>query len=215
MTSAIFTRQLTAPTDAEKTRILEILTSALGHDICLRCVTGESDSVMQSLFRMSLEGSLRDGEVWVAGFDNHIEAAALWTEPGKDAIISMHENYQALLPDEMKDWLKFHLIPKYKELYNTAFSAGESTRTQAWHLNLVAVDPQHYRRGLGRALVCTVRDKADRNHQTMTADVPTLHSVYFFQSLGFKYKGVKNFVSRRSGFPLWCMIREPARGAGR
>lgn len=43
---------------------------------------------MQSLFRMSLEGSLRDGEVWVAGFDNHIEAAALWTEPGKDAIIS-------------------------------------------------------------------------------------------------------------------------------
>lgn len=90
----------------------------------------------------------------------------------------MHENYQALLPDEMKDWLKFHvqfssmdlfctlltcaliqLIPKYKELYNTAFSAGESTRTQAWHLNLVAVDPQHYRRGLGRALVCTVRDK--------------------------------------------------------
>ncbi|ETW77415.1 hypothetical protein HETIRDRAFT_118433 [Heterobasidion irregulare TC 32-1] len=157
---------------------------------------------MQSLFRMFLEGSLRDGEVWVAGFDNRIEAAALWTEPGKDAIISMHENYQALLSDEMKDWLKFHLIPKYKELYNTSFSAGESTRMQAWHLNLVAVDPQHYRRGLGRALPCIYSHypvQADRNHQTMTADVPTLHSVYFFQSLGFKYKGVKNFIRHMTG----------------
>jgi hypothetical protein len=34
--------------------------------------------------------------------------------------------------------------------------------------------------------------------------------VYFFNSLGFKYAGVKNFMGKQVGFPLWSMLRLPS-----
>ncbi|THH14434.1 hypothetical protein EW146_g5895 [Bondarzewia mesenterica] len=178
---------LTIP-DTERARILEVFKIALGHDNCIACIVNGSQQTLHTFFDMGLDASLKDGEVWVAGYDNRIDAVALWIKPGTDHVVALQEKYQALFVGEMKEWLTSHFALKYQELYTTAYPTGVQRRIQAWHLNYIAVDPQYYRRGLGKALVCAVRDKADRDNQTMTTDVPTSHSpLYTSSSIDFEH----------------------------
>jgi hypothetical protein len=37
--------------------------------------------------------------------------------------------------------------------------------------------------------------------------------VHFFNKLGFKHTGVKNFMSKHAGFPIWNMLRLPSQAA--
>lgn len=69
--------------------------------------------------------------------------------------------------------------------------------------------------------------QADRESQSIMADVQTSSAVCpyeimiqnnprdhcqvcFFNKLGFKHTGVKNFMSRDAGFPVWNMLRLPS-----
>jgi len=114
------------------------------------------------------------------------------------------------LGDDMKEWMTHHFTPKYNELYQSSYPNGQQARVEAWHLLLIGVRPAYQRRGLGRALVSVLREMADRQSQCITTDVQTHSAVYFFNSQGFKYAGVKNFMGKQVGFPLWNMLRLPS-----
>ncbi|KAI0049539.1 acyl-CoA N-acyltransferase [Auriscalpium vulgare] len=210
MSSNIAVRLLTAPSDDDRARILDILEAAFHADNLILCLTGASRTAERFLYQRIIDVCLRDGEVWVAGFGGRIDAVALWIRPGRDYLIGADDEYRRTLPDEMQDWYLQHMRPKYQELYAATYAKGSQTRVQAWHLKLMAVHPQRQRQRLGKSLMSTLLDKADRSSLTLTTDVQTSSALHFFQALGFKYTGVKNFISRRAGFPLWSMLRQPS-----
>jgi hypothetical protein len=48
------------------------------------CLTGASKTAERLLYEVCMNACLRDGEVWVAGFDDKIQAVSFWTRPGTD-----------------------------------------------------------------------------------------------------------------------------------
>jgi len=201
MSCTITVRQLSAPTDTEKLHVIEVLQAAFANDKALQCLTAESKLAEKAAYRMFLEAALKDGEVWVAGFDNRIDGAALWFRPGKDYTIASQQEYQGLFSEDMREWIFHHFLPKYQELYSTAYPTGGIIRMQAWHLKMIGVLPQQHRRGLGRALVRAVQEKADRNSQAMTTDVATSFSVYFLL-LYWHHRSVNSLNSPHSPLNL-------------
>ncbi|KAI0059923.1 hypothetical protein BV25DRAFT_1839939 [Artomyces pyxidatus] len=214
-TSPPAVRHLPAPTDEERSRILQILEAAFAGadtppDQAVLCMTGGSKSAEHAMFRFAIEAALRDGELWVAGLDrNSIDGVALWISPGNDWSIGSEDAYKRMLPEDMKEWFTMHFKPKYDELYASTYPqyGGGALRVRAWHLKVIAVHPSCQRRKLGTALVRAVLDKPDRAGKPMTCDVQTSASVQFLQPLGFVYTGVRNFMGRRTGFPLWSLRR--------
>ncbi|KAI0293025.1 hypothetical protein B0F90DRAFT_1644075, partial [Multifurca ochricompacta] len=150
---------------------------------------------------------LRDGEVWVAGFNDQINAVTFWIRPGADFHIGLSDDYIRDLPDDMKEWMAHHFVPKYNELYK-ARTAGQQVRVQAWHILLIGVQPTFQRRGLGKRLLDVLREKVSFG-MTASSQRTGCFQVHFFNNSGFAYTGVKNFISRQAGFPLWSMLRLP------
>ncbi|EIM87385.1 uncharacterized protein STEHIDRAFT_110609 [Stereum hirsutum FP-91666 SS1] len=194
--SSIAVRQVVAPSDVERNRMVEIMTLALANDSSILCLTGGSKEGERVLLSQWVDAALELGEVWVAEIDQRIEGVALWIKPGKDYTVSYQDRYLRAFPPDTQEWTVQHFRPKYEQLYKQSYPLRELTRLHAWHLKQIAVNPRLQRRGIGRALIAAVRDRAP--------DVPSAGA-----SQGFAYRGVKNFVGRRGGFPLWAMLREP------
>jgi len=138
---------------------------------------------------------------------------SFWIRPGADFHIGLSVDYLRDLGDDLKEWVTHHFTPKYNELYQSSYPNGHQARVEAWHLLLIGVQPAFQRRGLGRLLVDTLRKVADRESQTIMADVQTSSAVCFFNKLGFTHMGVKNLMSRHAGFPVWNMLRLPSQAA--
>jgi len=206
-------RRLTAPSEQEKTRVIELLETALINDNAILCLTGASKTNERALYEICMNASLQNGEIWVAGFDDQIHAVSLWIRPGVDFHIGLSDDYFRRAGDDVKQWVTHHFTPKYNELYQSFYSNGKQARVEAWHLILIGVQPSFQRRGLGKRLVSVLRETADAQSQCITVDVQTSVAIHFFNSLGFKYTGVKNFMSRQAGFPLWNMLRFPSQAA--
>ncbi|VDB87160.1 unnamed protein product [Peniophora sp. CBMAI 1063] len=161
-----------------------------------------------------MTAALRDGEIWVAGFNGSIDGAAIWIQPGKEEPTLDRPDYFAQLSDQTRRWIVQHFSLVYRELYASAYAAGPIIRTQSWHLGFIGVLPQLQRRGLGRALVNAVIANAGHAEYPVTVDASVLSSVYFLQSLGFVHRGVKNFTCPKGSFPLWCLMRPPTSTRG-
>jgi len=181
--SATIPRRLTAPNEQERTRIIEILEMALINDNAIVCLTGASKTSERVLYEVCMNTCLRDGEVWVAGFNDQIHAVSFWIRPGTDFHIGLSEDYFRHLGDDIKDWVTHHFTPKYNELYQSSYPNGPQARAEAWHLLLIGVQPAYQRRGLGKLLIDVLREAADRQSQCMTADVQTTSAVCPYESI--------------------------------
>jgi hypothetical protein len=56
----------------------------LNLDNAIACLTGASKAAERVLYEVCMNACLRDGEVWVAGFDDQIHAVSFWVRPGAD-----------------------------------------------------------------------------------------------------------------------------------
>ncbi|KAH9990198.1 hypothetical protein BJV74DRAFT_442969 [Russula compacta] len=193
--SAPIVRRLTTPNAQERTRIIELLQLALLNDNAILCLTDGSRTSERVLYEICMDTCLDNGEVWVTGFDDQIHAVSFWVRPGTDFHIGLSEAYFRHLGDDMKEWMTQHFIPQYNDLYRSSYPNGQQARTEAWHLLLISVQPAFQRRGLGKLLVNVLREMADRQSKCLVVDVQTYSAVLFFNNLGFKYTGVKNFLS--------------------
>ncbi|KAI0772933.1 acyl-CoA N-acyltransferase [Trametes elegans] len=190
---------------------VQIFVDAFREDMGMAAFSGGSARVQRDIFRRTLHACLARGEVYLALADGAPRGVAAALAPGADWAFYEQEDFMRELSAYLEEWYSYHYVPTYEELYRNAFVAGPRARRDAWNLKYLAVAPALQRRGLGRALVAAVCKQADAGAKNITADVKSPHLVQWFRKSGFAHRAVKNFAAKDSaGFPLWCMVREPA-----
>lgn len=73
----------------------------------------------------------------------------------------------------------FQFLPQYAEFGEEAFGTG--VKLEAWHLQLLAVDPQYQRKGIAKALIDTIKQKVSNSrHMDSDAVKPSIFYVGCF-----------------------------------
>jgi len=164
------------------------------------------------IYRLTMNAALAHGEFHVAVVDGQIKGVALFIGPDYDWVFYEQSEFRNQLSQYLQEWYTHHYAPTYNELYRCAFSDSREGRRDAWNLVFLGIHPHYHKQGLGRSLLAAVSSKADADNRRITANVKNPQTVQFFRKLGFTHRSVKNFTSKDfTGFPLWCMAREPAR----
>ncbi|MFI5753803.1 GNAT family N-acetyltransferase [Streptomyces sp. NPDC051569] len=78
------------------------------------------------------------------------------------------------------------------------------------YLLMIAVDPEHQGRGLGRALIEPVLERCDREGIPAYLEASSERSSHLYERLGFAFTGTA--VDLPDGPRMWPMWREPAAG---
>jgi len=156
------------------------------------------------------------GELYVAESPSKdVIGVALWFGPGREMFDSDDQNEAALIPfmnklsPELQQWWSEIFIHKYGELTTTALGAG--TKLNAWHLQLIGVVPEEWRKGVASALIDHICEKGDGVLLCLEAETETNVSVC--ERLGFAVKGQKmTFTNAHGSFPMWAMAKRPGTG---
>ncbi|KAI0672242.1 hypothetical protein C8Q78DRAFT_736338 [Trametes maxima] len=231
--ASVSVRRLAADAPEEEIdAAVEILLDAFRDDIGMDSFSGGSPRLQRDILRRTIRGCLAHGEVYLGLVDGTPRGVATVVKPGQDWAFYDRDNFTQDLSAYLDQWYNFHYIPTYEELYRAAFPGAPNMRRNAWNVKFLAVDPNHQRKGVGRALLAAVCKQvrppappvvvvcrllrrvafgqADAGNQHVTADVKSPSLVQWFTKSGFAHRAVKNFTSKDSaGFPLWCMAREP------
>ncbi|TBU25704.1 hypothetical protein BD311DRAFT_763972 [Dichomitus squalens] len=203
-------RRLVDPSDEDVEAIVQILLDAFKDDVGMASISGNSARTHADVHRRTIRACIAHGEVYVGLVNERIQGVIASIAPGEDWHFYQQEDFLRSLSPYLSEWYSYHYIPTYEELYRSAFRSGERARRDAWHIKVLAVHPDAQRRGLGRLLLGSVSKQADASGKRIVTDVKSPYHVQWFRKSGFSHRGVKNFTSKDStGFPLWCMAREP------
>ncbi|KAF9648303.1 hypothetical protein BDM02DRAFT_2321535 [Thelephora ganbajun] len=159
-------RRLTDPSKKDLQRALSILHETLSSDTVLMVSTGGSATALNTYLRLLVNGCVKSGALfaaWPSSGSHEFGGVALWGPPCDDWLPCLpreEEEFLSELRQEERDWVTQHAIPRYEELYKSAFGArGYNASISNWQLKAIAVRPEYQRRGLGRALIEAVQQK--------------------------------------------------------
>ncbi|KAI0767362.1 hypothetical protein C8Q74DRAFT_1204655, partial [Fomes fomentarius] len=197
--------------DEEVDAAVQVMLAAFHDDIGMSSLCGGSTRLQNDMYKRTIRACITKGEVHVGTANGRVQGVAAILAPGEDWHCYQQDDFLRSLSPYLSEWYSYHYIPTYHELYRTAFSAGEHARRDSWNIKLLAVHPDAQRRGLGRLLLSTVCKQARQFGKRIVTEVKSPYHVQWFRKSGFSHRSVKNFSSKDSaGFPLWCMVRDPA-----
>jgi len=98
--------------------------------------------------------------------------------------------------------------PEYNDFL--AMSLGKGAIRRSWTLQCLGVAPEHQHKGVAKALISRVREKADAAGCAMCLEAEQPHNVGIYERLGFQIKGNKTFFNIYGLIPVWAMIYNPS-----
>ncbi|THH08338.1 hypothetical protein EW146_g9025 [Bondarzewia mesenterica] len=162
-------------------RIIQVMGQAFAGDLFTEMLVCDQVELFADCHGAQLRACLLAGEVWVAGFaPDKIQAATLWFGPGQDLLGGPNREEQKKL-----GWDEFQA--KFPEDRMRQCSLANTFKS--WHLQLLGVATEHQRKGLGRALIDAVREKARAQNLGMSVETETSNSLQFYKSVGFVVQG--------------------------
>ena len=72
----------------------------------------------------------------------------------------------------------------------------------------LAVDPRHYRRSLGTALLKSLIVRADAEKMPIYLETHKETNIAYYKRMGFSL--VRSDSISKYNLPFWCLVREPA-----
>ncbi|KAJ6501620.1 hypothetical protein C8R47DRAFT_234094 [Mycena vitilis] len=152
-----------------------------------------------------------------------IRGMALWWSPGVEPFSTEEQRrglsaFVSKLSQEAQQWhsrigsscpsepihpltLTIQYRPGFANL--TEKLLGPRGKLDSWYLNLLAVDPEHQRLGVARALIDTVRRKAGRSELTLAATNEMNVSIY--RRMGFAVRGSMIMSGPQGEFPVFVL----------
>ncbi|CAE6523670.1 unnamed protein product [Rhizoctonia solani] len=141
---------------------------------------------------------------------------AVWYEPGKQFLDDDEQRAYwvpclSRLGSETRKWWEEVMMPCYNQL--TVEGLGEGVKKEMLHLQILAVHPDFYRRGVGKTLVRHMLAQSDLQGVASCVETTKETNVLFYAGLGFDTKSEKVIPSPHGDFVMWCMRREPSVGS--
>ncbi|KAJ7356904.1 hypothetical protein DFH08DRAFT_620521, partial [Mycena albidolilacea] len=127
----------------------------------VQTIVGGDLSLLDAFFSASIRAGVLGGDIYVATEETNgtmIRGMALWWRPGVEPF-STEEQQRELHPflsklgPEAQEWHSTIASPSDYFANLTEKLLGSRGKLDSWYLNLLAVDPDHRRRGVARALI--------------------------------------------------------------
>jgi GNAT superfamily N-acetyltransferase len=136
------------------------------------------------------------------------DAVALWLPPNAKWT---RENIQASGMHEMAALIGDDAYQRYREVVGREWQARERDMlAPCWYLFLIGVEPSHQRRGLGRALIRPMVERADKGNLACYLETENERNVAFYKQQGFETI-VNGEEAGSSGVRFWTFRRRPKR----
>jgi len=210
-------RQVITPTETDIENATNVLTAAFEKDDCTAIFIGRDPEMAAPFHRMKLTAGFIAGEVYFAeDAENNVIGVAVWFGPGREMFDSEDQFQEALQPftdrfnAEAREWWTQwwdDFSPEYNEFI--ALSLGNGALRSFWTLQVLGIVPEHHHKGVAKALIGTVREKADAGGLGMCLEAEQPHNVSIYERLGFKVKGNKDFSNKYGSFSVWAMFCSP------
>ncbi|KAJ7042688.1 hypothetical protein C8F04DRAFT_1252099 [Mycena alexandri] len=190
MTFAVISLRTAENLDAQIDQLVDLCLRAYDQaDTSIRALVGGDVSLLGDFFRATLRaGALGGASIYIAteATDTLIRGMALWWGPGVEAFSTAEQQrelqaFVSKLSDAAQQWHRTVYRPDFANL--TEILLGSRGKLDSWYLNLLAVDPEHQRLGVARALI----DAA--NHSELTLAATSELNVSIYRRLGFRVRG--------------------------
>ena len=140
--------------------------------------------------------------VWVARHDGAIVGISAWAEPEKypapfrDQILQSLQAFRALFvrPKALIDGLRYIMAIDH-----------EHPKEPVWYLALLAVIPDHQRKGMGKELMAPVLEICDREGYDVYLETQKEDNLAYYRRVGCDVVNVLHPV--KNGPPLWTLRR--------
>ncbi|KAJ7067880.1 acyl-CoA N-acyltransferase [Mycena amicta] len=200
----VFVRRLETPTDAQIEQLVTLMLEsfqAVTYDTFGTSLNGGDKSLDIFLHRASLKAGFVDGEVWVAGFTPQVSqicAVAIWFPPQTDYLNTEQQRAagwdqaQLRFSPELSKWYSDYLAPRISA--HSADFLGKDAQLNSWHLNILATNPNHQKKGLAAALIDAIETKAKADGIPMCVETTNALNVAFYRNRGFRVRGTLDLV---------------------
>ncbi|KAL0950284.1 hypothetical protein HGRIS_010263 [Hohenbuehelia grisea] len=164
-------QRIIEPSEEHIEQCLTVLEAAFMDRTFTNFLVGGDQSRIRAYYRCFLNATLLGGELYaMISESNQIQGVAMWFGPGQE-IFSTDEQlnagfnqFLANSPSNLREWYTNYLLPKYDEIAKSLDGPAINNR---WHLQLIAVDPAHRRKGIATSLIREIQEKADATFTPM------------------------------------------------
>ncbi|KAG6906240.1 hypothetical protein DXG01_015040 [Tephrocybe rancida] len=113
--------------------------------------------------------------------------------------------------EELKKWWTEYRFLKFfptTDRFSTD-SLGAGFKDAQWVLMLFAVDPAYHRKGVAKALMKVIEEKAKASGTSIVVETTTELNLLIYKRMGFNVKGKITLVSPVGQSPVWQLMKTP------
>ncbi|KAI0028698.1 hypothetical protein K488DRAFT_89494 [Vararia minispora EC-137] len=206
-------RKLVNPTEEELDKCAECLAAAFANDAFTNAVIGGDKALILPFERATVACNALAGEIWVASCgDEQYASVATWFAPGRDLMDSPDQGeagFNALFGQfrpELATWWMEYFLPKYNT--DLVAALGDGGKLGAWHLQLLGTRPTLQRKGLARAVLAPIMQRAKEDGKLLSLEAEEEYNIEIYKRIGWKVKwGPEKYdCITPVGFQMWVLI---------
>jgi GNAT superfamily N-acetyltransferase len=184
---------------ADSSRIRRTAARAFAADPLITWMVGsDAHDVLETFFELPVSRYLGAGEVWVT---DDVVAVAMWRPPA--AAEADPRDIEVM----QRAWSNLDGLTHARIATVTSLFEEHQPSEPHWYLGVLGVHPDWQGRGLARAVMASVRQRADANSVPMYLETATAADVAYYARLGFDI--VDELQVLPDGPHIWTMSRRP------
>jgi GNAT superfamily N-acetyltransferase len=170
-------------------------------------LSGGDKSLMKLQALAILRAGALAGEYYTAtNPDGELVAYTLWMPPGQELFSSEEQRklgfteFMTRLPEEGKEYFRTAYLAHFPGFVNGIL--GPAGKRDSWWLHMAMVRSDYQKKGITRALINAVRDKASKSGDTLACSTTNNDNVPVYTALGFTRRGEKIMPSPWGDWPV-------------
>lgn len=180
-------------------------------DGVMKSLTGGDITLLPLMGRAMLAAGIAEGEYYAATDDNRQLLGFLMTmPPGRDLFDTETQRNLGLrefmekLSDAGKEYYQTTYMSRFPGF--VAQCIGPKGKTESFWIHMVMIDHEHQRKGIAKALIGLVREKAIRIGAPVALSTTTPTNAIIYQKIGFELKGQMIMPSPWEEWPLYVFF---------
>lgn len=207
MSSPVSVQRVEKPTEDEVNASVAICVALMETNVAAISLSGADPALMDPMVRCTLRACVHSGEFYTAtDKTGEVIGFSLWMPPGQELFSTPEQrslgftDFMNSLPEIGKQYYATTYLAEFPGFVTSALSP--TTKLDSWWCHQLMVRTEYQRKGVARALLAPVIDKAKRNGDTLALSTTNDDNIPVYTRLGFILKGSKTIPSPWGDWPL-------------